>query len=297
MSEFVKYMHVEKLGGAEVEGIELGHTYVFPKIDGTNASLWLKHGVVMGGSRNRTLSLENDNAGFLAWARSKKRIARFFNNYPRLRLYGEWLVPHTLKTYRENAWNNFYVFDVFNDETQTFLTYEAYQPLLEEFGIDYLAPLRIFKNADSSHFVKCLEINNFLIEDGQGTGEGVVIKNYDFYNQFGRQIWAKIITSEFKEKHHKEMGAPEIGHELVELKIVEKYITKHLVDKVVAKIEVESNGWDSKYIPRLLETVFYDLVKEETYEFLKEFKNPTINFKTLKAFTIGKIKELKPELF
>jgi len=40
MSEgkFMKYQHVERYGTDEVEGIELGETYIFPKIDGTNGS-------------------------------------------------------------------------------------------------------------------------------------------------------------------------------------------------------------------------------------------------------------------
>ena len=52
-----------------------------------------------------------------------------------------------------------------------------------------------------------MEKNVFLIEDGKGAGEGIVIKNYDFRNRYNRNTFAKIVTSEFKEKHAKEMGA------------------------------------------------------------------------------------------
>jgi hypothetical protein len=38
---FIKYMHLERFGNDEVEGIEIGTTYVFPKLDGTNAQVWL----------------------------------------------------------------------------------------------------------------------------------------------------------------------------------------------------------------------------------------------------------------
>lgn len=66
--EFTKYMHLERIGTSEVEGIEDGLTYVFPKLDGTNASVWLnEEGEVQAGSRNRHLSIGADNAGFLAW--------------------------------------------------------------------------------------------------------------------------------------------------------------------------------------------------------------------------------------
>ena len=67
--EFKKYQHVERYGTTEVENIEVGMTYVFPKIDGTNSSVWLDNkGIVQCGSRNRQLSLEKDNAEL------KKRI-------------------------------------------------------------------------------------------------------------------------------------------------------------------------------------------------------------------------------
>jgi hypothetical protein len=307
---FKKYMHVEKWGNTEVEGIELGKCYVFPKLDGTNASLWAKFPqilgmerlVVEGGSRNRTLSFDNDNAGFLTWVYSEdhdfyERVVNFFETHPNLRLYGEWLVPHTLKTYREDAWNKFYIFDVLNDETDQLLSYEIYKPILDSFGLDYIPPLAVVKNAGYNNFIHTLSQNVLYIRDGQGVGEGIVIKNYDFYNRFGNQVWAKIVTSEFKEKHHKEMGAPEREGRLVEESIADEYVSQALVEKVVARIENETGGWSSKYIPRLLETVFYDLIREEIWEFIKKNKHPTINFKTLKHFTIGKVKTLKPELF
>lgn len=51
---FKKYMHLERFGNDEVLGIELGECYVFPKLDGTNASLWVgEDGSVQAGSRNR----------------------------------------------------------------------------------------------------------------------------------------------------------------------------------------------------------------------------------------------------
>lgn len=62
MSVFVKYQSLERLGTTEVIGIEQGRCYVFPKIDGTNASVWVcDKGEIHAGSRTRKLSLESDN--------------------------------------------------------------------------------------------------------------------------------------------------------------------------------------------------------------------------------------------
>ena len=67
--EFRKYQHVEKFGNTEVKDIEIGECLVFPKIDGTNSSVWLEdEGNLKAGSRTRELTLEKDNAGFYKYA-------------------------------------------------------------------------------------------------------------------------------------------------------------------------------------------------------------------------------------
>jgi len=295
---FLKYPHLERFGSSEVEAIEVGTTYVFPKLDGTNASVWAAEDYsIKAGSRNRELTLEADNAGFYAAMLQDKQVNAYLLEYPYHILYGEWLVPHTVKTYVDTAWRKFYVFDVFNTITQQFVPFNAYEENLKAYGLNYLAPIAIIKNGDVSVFTKCLEKNTFLIKDGEGVGEGIVIKNYDFVNRYGRVTWAKLVTNEFKDSHHKEMGAPLIGCEIVEEKIVNKLVTSSLVDKVVAKIINDTGGWSSKNIPQLINTVFYDLIREDAWTMVKEFKNPTINFKTLSHYTTAKVKELRKDLF
>ena len=297
---FKEYQHIERFGTDEVEDIEIGICYIFPKIDGTNSSIWLDNGELKGGSRKRVLSLENDNAGFYAYASQKKELMDYLTEHPTHRLFGEWLVPHSLKTYRNDAWNRFYVFDVCIDKEDgglEYLPYEIYQPMLEAFNLDYIAPLRILKNGNYESFIKCLEENIFLIKDGEGAGEGIVIKNYDFYNKYGRQTWAKIVTSEFKEKHRKAMGAPTTELKMIEERIADKFVTIAFVEKEFAKIIEEKGNWTSQYIPILLGRVFYELIHEEMWNILKEFKNPKIDFKILNLITIKRIKEIKSEIF
>jgi hypothetical protein len=293
---FLKYQHLERYGNTEVEGIEVGTCYVFPKLDGTNGSVWWDDGALRCGSRNRELTLDNDNAGFLNAMVVDKAITSFFDHTKNLILYGEWLVPHTLKTYNDDAWRKFYIFDVFDLNKQRLLSYDEYV-WLSGVGLNVIAPIAIIKNGTETHFTECLSKAHYLVKDGEGSGEGVVIKNYDYTNKYGRQTWAKIVTNEFKAKHHIEMGAPVIGCEIVEEKIAAKYVTQALVDKVHAKIVNEMDGWSSKYIPRLINTVWYDVVTEETWNFVKEFKNPKVDFKVLSHYVTAKIKELKKELF
>lgn len=192
-----------------------------------------------------------------------------------------------------------YLMYVKNDENDElkYIPYEEYKDLLEEFNINYIQPIKIIKNGTFEDFLKCTEINTFLIKNGQGVGEGVVIKNYNFKNKYGRTTWAKIVTNEFKEKHGREIGSPVKENILIEQQIIDKYITESLVDKEYEKINLEKNGWSSKYIPMLLSKIYYELINEEMWHILKDFKNPTINFKTLNQVCIMKIKEIKKELF
>lgn len=292
---FKKYQHVEKLRNVEVEGIMDGMIHVFPKIDGTNASIWLYNDTVRAGSRNRELTIEKDNAGFLAWVLGQENIEAFLIDNPDLRLYGEWLVPHSLKTYKEDAWRNFYVFDVMREDE--YIRYADYKDLLDQYGISYIPCLATGENIKEEQLYNFLDHNNFLIQDGKGIGEGLVIKNYDFVNKFGRTTWAKIVTSEFKEKHSRAMGAMKIVSTFdIEERIVNEFCTKALIEKEYAKICNEED-WSSKLIPKLLGVVYYSFVKEESWNIVKHFKNPTINYKLIGRAVNAKIKKELPELF
>jgi hypothetical protein len=300
--QFKKYQHIERFGTEDVEGIELGECYVFPKIDGTNGSVWLDdNGEIRAGSRNRELTLENDNQGFYAYVLQNENIKNYLHKHPTHRLYGEWLKPHTLKTYRDDAWDRFYIFDVCLDKEDggvEYILYDIYKPLLDEFNLDYIPPIAKIKNATYESFIRCLEQNIFLIKDGQGIGEGVVIKNYNYYNKYKRQIWAKIVTSEFKEQHYKTMGCPEINTKImIEEKIIDDFCTEAFIQKEFAKIVEENGEWTNRYIPILLDRVFSELIKEESYNIIKKYNNPTINYKTLNALVINKIKQVKEDIF
>lgn len=272
--EFRKYQHVERFGSEETEGINNGLCYVFPKIDGTNAQLWMDGGLCAG-SRKRELSEDSDNAGFYVWAQKQENILSFFQSYPHLRLYGEWLVPHTLRTYNDDAWNKFYVFDVMDDDI--YLPYEEYKLILEKFGIEYIPLLTKIENPTYEELVALLDKNTYLVKEG--VGEGIVIKNYAYRNKFGHVKWAKIIKGDFANN----------SSEILEKEIVDRYVTESLVKKEKAKIENEC-GWNDKMMPRLLNTVYHCLIQEEGWNFIKKYKNPTIDFGKLNYYSNEKVK-------
>lgn len=316
--EFRKYDHVERLGHDEVSEITIGDVYVFPKIDGTNASVWFGGGLIHCGSRTRTLSREADNAGFWLWVSDHAgdiwRLAE--QGHEHWTLYGEWLVPHTLKTYREDVWRRFWVFDVFDNEAGAYLHYKEWEPIVRAAGLDVIDPLCVITNPSEKQLQWEVEQNAYLILDGGGAGEGVVIKNYEWKNRFGRQPWAKIVRNEFKEENRRAFGVNEKSGEFqVEAAIAEEFVTQALVEKTRAKII--SDIWEAeegtpitlqirrqleerdrgKVIPQLLGTVFYELVREELWTALKKHKFPVLDFKTLRAHSILWTKRYAADLF
>ena len=297
--EFKRYQHVERWGNDEVDGIGVGTCYVFPKIDGSNSSVWAgDHGQICCGSRNRELSLEKDNQGFMAHVLADSALQSAVVDLG-WRLYGEWLCPHSLKTYRKEAWRKFYVFDVTEETGDGFryVPYEEYSIELFARRIECIDPLTVIENPSYDQLVSWLDRNNYLIEDGKGAGEGLVIKNYNYTNKYGRIVWAKIVTTEFKEKHTREMGAPnQKGKTQMEQKYAEEFVTEAVVSKVFSNIICEVS-WSSGLIPRLLETVYHDVVVEDVWTFLKKNKFAALDFKVLRQFVYAKVKEVKPELF
>lgn len=315
-SSFRPYDHVERLGHSEVDGIEFGTCYVFPKIDGTNGCLWWDGGLRCG-SRNRECTVDADNQGFAAWAHSDdpKAIAlrNFLSAHPHVILYGEWLVPHAIKLYRQEAWRRFYVFDAFDRiEGRYLYVVEA----LSWLGVDVVMPLCVITNPSKEQLLTQLEQNTYLMQDGAGPGEGIVVKNYEWTNQHGRQPWAKIVRAAFKERHVSTMGAPEIkGATTIELAIVNEFVTPELVGKTRAKILVDVANHDNidltepgaqrlveetrraTIIPQLLGRVFHDLVVEGLWETLKKHRNPTIDFSVMLKHCTMRVKALACDLF
>lgn len=298
--EFKKYTHIERLGTIETEGILEGDCYIFPKIDGTNASIWMGDEYIECGSRRRKLTLTDDNRGFWQYVHQHSEFNDFFNKYPDLKLYGEWLVPHTIRQYEDFAWRNFYVFDVEKDGK--YMSYDEYHPILQEMNITHIPLMAKIHNPTMEQLKNLLNLNSYLIDTnktGDGIGEGIVIKNYDFINKDGDPCFAKIVRSEFHQRHNtvrKRAKSRNVNNEL-EVEIADTYCTEAFVRKEHAKIIDKNGGWSSKMIPQLLGTVYHEVINEDIWHIIKNYKNPTINFKELQRQIQNKTKERLPEVF
>lgn len=296
----VKYQHIERLGTDATEGIDQGTYYVFAKLDGTNGVLWWEDDRVRCGSRKRELTAEKDNAGFFAKFSDSAPLTDFFTEHPNLVIYGEWLVHHTVN-YVEMAYKKFYVFDVFDMDEHRYLPYMEYTDLISKIdpeNILVVPPMATVKDspitsADIQRYFSC---TGLLLQDPTALGEGIVIKNYDYKNIYGRVVWAKVVRDEYKQQKYTKIETK--GENPVEELYISKFCTNAFIVKEFEKVkELHEGKWETKFIGRLLGHVYHELVVENTWEFIKKYKNPTVNFRVLRKLCDDAVKKALPELF
>lgn len=276
---FKKYPKIHRLGKEETEGILQGEIHVQEKIDGANVSIWIdKRGEIACGSRNRELS-EGFN-GFVDYVKKHEGIHKLLQDNPTYRLYGEWLVRHTI-SYKETNYNQFYLFDITEigdgEEPEEFFPIEKVHAIAEQYNI--LTPEYHGKFKD----VDLVFLDKFVGTSKLGEkGEGVVIKNMAHTDKFGNHCYAKIVTQEFKEDNGITFGGNNKHSDTYwEMYIVNKYMTLARVEKVMHKIQQTlDEPLDLEHIPRITMSAYYDLLQEEVWEFSK--KVDVISFKKLK---------------
>ena len=179
-----------------------------------------------------------------------------------------------------------------------FVPYFDYVSFLEEIGLDYIPLLEQVTNPSIEHLQKTMLGNTYLIQDGAGVGEGIVVKRYDFVNRFGRTQWGKLVRNEFKEENAKVFGKRPVTMNPVEEKIAQRFITVGRVGKMLAKMRMEQDNVPMRTrIPELFGRIWHDLITEEIWGILRRYRKPTIDFRKLHQFVIVQIKVCAPELF
>lgn len=287
MSEFRKYMHIEHLTSEEVEGIfSEGMLYVFPKLDGSNGSVWLEDGKVCAGSRNNKLTEQWDNAGFYKYVQSNPEFERFLKDRPTMILYGEWLIPHTIKDYVPKAWNKFYIFDVYDTRQCKYLPYNEYSEMLRGYDFDIIPMLGMYDlngmsdltglNNRLDELVNC---NSYLMEIG-GIGEGIVLKNYDFVNKYGRMTYAKIVRQAFKVKSRSPNKG--LGDKTIEQYIVEKIVTQEYVEHERLKFIDENGKLCVEQLGKFLGIFYAEFIRENIFEIMRIAGKTPVRFDKLK---------------
>lgn len=297
------YLHVERLDKEEVEGILNGTCHVFPKLDGTNASVWADEwGNIHCGSRNREINQNKDNAGFAEYVMSAdyddpiSQIRLFCIKNPNKIVFGEWLCQTKLgKNYINKR--KFFVFDVFNcyepDDTVPngfWSGYEDWETYSDELlGYPYLIPpIDIIDNPTEAQLKEIAENNHFNLPDNI-IGEGIVIKNYDFRNKYGHYEVAKIVRDEFKADKSKKTIMPNE----YEAMFLEQCVTPVLMQKCKDKVFIAlgSDELTNKSIGMITGMVWKDAIEEEMYQFIKKNKHAVVDFGSLNRQVNAKVRD------
>lgn len=276
---FKSYNKIYTLGKEEVEGILQGVCSIQEKVDGANTSIWVEDGVLHCGSRNQEVTHSGFN-GFVDYVHSHAGIKNYLRDNPTHRLYGEWLVRHTI-AYNENAYRKFYLFDIEVDDVllppeQVFAVAESYTiPSPQLFAV-----IQDPSTADLEAYAGKSSIGSM--------GEGVVIKNHAFINKFGRNCYAKLVTNNFKEATSVVFGSNSKDSEsYYEIHISNKYITPQRVEKIMNKIQpLLDHPLGKPDTPRISNTVYHDMITEEIWEIQDDV--PQVNFSTLRKICTKK---------
>ena len=269
-----KYINIERLKNKYAEAFAPGeHIVCQEKIDGANASIIVNEdGTLTACSRRNELNQDNTLQGFYNFVQTLDAFIVSAALTTRYILFGEWLVKHTIR-YPEDKMKQFYVFDVYDTETEQYMPWEFTKQIAEFIG---LKTVPLFYDGP---FISWEHIYSFVDKTEMGAspcGEGLVVKSQDrLDNKFsGTPEYVKIVAKEFSEVHQskpqkeidpEKLAAKQAAENLAATIVTARRITKGL-EKLIED-NIISEDWDekslgtiAKYLPR---AIYDDCIKEE----------------------------------
>ena len=278
MSEMKKYTDVVRLGHRTTEGVLTADDYVvvYEKLDGANASFTLnpETNEMEAFSRNRKLDSENNLRGFYEYTQ-KIDPEDLNSDYI---YFGEWLVKHKVD-YGVNK-NEFYLFDIYDKKDGVYLSHvdvvaEAFRIGLTLAPILYAGKYRGFEHLQNF-------VGRSALADELAGGEGVVVKNVSYRDNFGKQLFVKVVSDSFREMQPQK--APRDPAKLnAEQTFVRTFATKGRVDKLLRKM-VDEGVIEEKFdlsdmgviLSHLGGRVYDDLIKEESDSLPQDFEEKAV---------------------
>lgn len=281
-----KYIDIERVKESYASTFEVGESIVIQvKIDGSNASIAYdsKTNSLVAFSRRQALNEMNTLNGFWNYVQSLdvKAFAEILGN--RYIIFGEWLVPHSVK-YPEDMYKKFYMFDVWDRETEQYLTQEDSLAIFDR--LKYYIPNYV-QTLYNGPFVSWEHTLAFLKENIYGEApcmEGIVIKRQDkLWSKSSRlPYYVKVVNEKFSEVHSskpKTIDPEKLAAREAEQAAVAEVVTKRRIEKMLQKFEEDNlipsdwGGESMKQISKLLpKAVWNDIIKEEP-EIVQQYEN------------------------
>ncbi len=261
----------EGLTKTNINAFEIGdHINVSIKIDGANSSFLYEDGKLKAFSRKNELDMNNNLRGFWNWVQTldSNQFADLNNKI----CFGEWLIPHTIK-YNQDSYNQFYMFDLYDTETETWLPQTDVEAFAKNHGLNYVMSVYDGEFISWEHIMQFLNVKTPYGD----VNEGVVIKNQTKLNDKSNRfpVYLKIVNAQFKEtqlkNHVKKVLDPNDEIERAEAaEHANELITEARVRKEIGKMIDEGllpellTGEDMAVIARNLpKRIYYDIDKED----------------------------------
>lgn len=280
MIEQKKYMDIERLKPAFIDGFEVGDKIIIQeKIDGANFSIRYdsETNTIRAFSRRKELDCQNNLRGAYEWSQNLaiEKIKRVLGT--NLVLFGEWLIPHSV-SYPKERYKNMYCFDVYDVKTKQYLPQDKVKDIVDELGLIYVP---VFYEGE---FISWEHIKSFVgkTQLGGEYGEGCVIKNETKLNNPNTRLpfYVKLVCEQFCEtKAHKDskpVDANKIAEREKKQNLTSTIVTKARVQKLLHKMVDEGilkEDWSAKdmgTVAKNLGREIYNDCKREEPEIVSE---------------------------
>jgi len=247
------------------------HITITEKVDGANASIRFDGDKLVAFSRRQMLAEGNTLQGFYDFVQTLDATIVGAALGTRYILFGEWLVKHTIK-YPDSVMKQFYVFDVWDTETEQYVPWEKTKQIAEFVG---LKTVPLFYDGPFTTWEDVTKLVGKTKMGGEPTGEGIVIKSQDrLDNKYsGTPAYVKIVSAEFSEVHMSKptnVDPEKLAARQAAQEKAESIVTKRRVEKLIQKMVEDGyipEDWDEKCLgtiaKRLPKDCYADCVKEE----------------------------------
>jgi hypothetical protein len=279
-----KYLDIERCKQKYAETFNVGEDIVIQeKIDGSNASIRYdeESGTLKAFSRRLELSADNTLNGFWDYVQTLNLDTFKEILGSRYIVFGEWMgAKHAIK-YPENVYGKFWMFDVWDTQTEQYLPYEEtrsfYDKLIargnEENKFNFVP---VFYIGKFESWEKTLELVGKTEVGAEPTGEGIVIKRQNCLDSKSSRLpfYVKIVSEQFSEVHkskkQKAIDPEAIAKKEANLALAATIVTPQRIQKMLYKFIEDGllpQDWDEhnlKDISKILPNAIYkDCVKEE----------------------------------
>lgn len=256
-----KYMSVVRLGHKTTENVlQPGDPIIIQeKLAGANGSFKLEEGEIVAFSRNERLTEQNNLQGFYEWTQTlDANQLRSDVVY-----FGEWLTKHKINY--GDLTKQFFLFDLYDIEKEKYIHFTEVKKEAERLKLNLIP---VFYEGE---YQSLEHLESFIGQTALGVkkGEGIVVKNVDYQDVYGKQLFVKLVIDAFKEVQRiKKPKDP--NFQSAEIEAVQSVLTRARVEKWVYKL-VDEGVLQANFgmqdmamiLKRITPRIVDDIVQEE----------------------------------